>query len=92
MELDLNELREEINEVDAKIVKLFKKRMDIAARVAEYKKEHSLPILDAAREEALLERVAFLAGDELEKYAKELYRTMIDVSKSYQSAKLEKKS
>ena len=92
MELDLNKLREEINEVDAKIVKLFKQRMDIAARVAEYKKEHSLPILDAAREEALLERVAFLAGDELEKYAKELYRTMIDVSKSYQSAKLEKKS
>lgn len=84
MELNLTELREEINKIDEDIVELFKRRMDIAASVAEYKKEHSLPVLDAAREEALLERISQMAGDELGSYARTLYHTMLDVSKAYQ--------
>ena len=88
MKLDLNELREEINEVDSEIVELFKKRMEIAASVAEYKKEHSLPVLDAARERALLEKISVMAGDELDGYARTLYHTMLDVSKAYQAKRL----
>lgn len=88
MELNLNELREEINEVDSEIVELFKKRMEIAASVAEYKKEHSLPVLDAARERALLEKISVMAGDELDGYARTLYHTMLDVSKAYQAKRL----
>ena len=38
MELDLSKLREEINSVDREMVELFKRRMTIAASVAEYKK------------------------------------------------------
>ena len=84
MELDLNKLREEINAIDAEMVELFKKRMAIAASVAEYKKEHGLPVLDAARERALLERISQMAGDELGSYARTLYHTMLNVSKAYQ--------
>lgn len=84
MELDINKLREEINAIDAEMVELFKKRMAIAASVAEYKKEHGLPVLDAARERALLERISQMAGDELGSYARTLYHTMLDVSKAYQ--------
>ena len=89
MKLDLNELRKEINEIDSEIVALFKKRMAISASIAEYKKAHGLPILDEAREKALLERVASLSGEELEAYSVELYRTVMELSKSYQKAKLE---
>lgn len=92
MELDLGKLREEINETDEKIVELFKKRMAIAASVAKYKKEHSLPVLDAARERALLERISSLAGDELGSYARTLYHTMMDVSKAYQQTILNPES
>ena len=88
MELDLTKLREEINKTDEEIVALFKKRMNIAAGVAEYKKEHGLPVLDAARERALLERISLLAGDELGGYARTLYHTMMDVSKAYQQTRL----
>ena len=91
MELNLTKLREEINEIDEEIVELFKKRMDIASRVAAYKKEHKLPILDEARESALLERVSLLAGDELGKYATELYSAMLSVSRAYQAEKLSEK-
>ena len=88
-EFDLNELRNEINKTDFDIVSLFKQRMDIVTAVAEYKKEHGLPILDEKREAALLERIASMAGDELAEYAKELYRTMMKVSRSYQAKKLD---
>lgn len=92
MELDLTKLREEINDVDKEIVELFTKRMSIAAEVAEYKKEHGLPVLDAARERALLERISQMAGDELGGYARTLYHTMMDVSKAYQQTKLNPES
>ena len=92
MELNLNELREEINETDEQIVELFKKRMNIAANVAEYKKERGLPVLDAARERALLERISQLAGEEFGGYARTLYHTMMDVSKAYQQTKLNPES
>ena len=88
MELDLTKLREEINEIDEQIVELFKKRMAIAAGVAEYKKEHGLPVLDAARERALLERISEMAGEEFDGYARTLYHTMMDVSKAYQQTRL----
>ncbi len=86
--MDLTKLREEINETDEQIVELFKKRMAIAAGVAEYKKEHGLPVLDAARERALLERISEMAGEEFDGYARTLYHTMMDVSKAYQQTRL----
>ncbi|MBQ8409516.1 MAG: chorismate mutase [Clostridia bacterium] len=92
MELDLTKLREEINETDEQIVELFKKRMNIAAGVAAYKKENGLPVLDAARERALLERISQLAGEEFDGYARTLYHTMLDVSKAYQQTKLNPES
>ncbi len=85
---DISVLRERINETDNEIVELFKKRMEIAASVAQYKKEKGLPVLDAARERALLARISDMAGEEFEGYARTLYHTMLDVSRAYQYVKL----
>jgi chorismate mutase/prephenate dehydratase len=92
MELDLSKLREEINSIDREMVELFKKRMNIAASVAAYKKEHNLPVLDAARERALLARISDMAGEEFDGYARTLYHTMLDVSRAYQYTKLNSQS
>lgn len=92
MELDLNEIRKEINATDKEIVEQFIRRMNLAADVAEYKKQHNLPVLDAARERELLARVGDMAGEEFEKYALILYHTMMDVSKSYQHTRLSPES
>ena len=40
MELDLNKIREEINETDDSIAKLFEKRMNLAGKVEEYKRQN----------------------------------------------------
>jgi monofunctional chorismate mutase len=83
MSLDLKELRQEINETDREIVELFKKRMGIAASVAEYKKQNGLPVLDKAREEALLEKISALSGD-MSEYTHEIYLEILKQSKEYQ--------
>lgn len=92
MELDITKLRQEINDIDREIVDLFKRRMNVAADVAEYKRANSLPVLDAARERELLSRITEMSGEELGGYAKTLYRTMLDVSKAYQYTRLQGES
>lgn len=83
-DLDLNKTRDEINNIDRQIIELFKQRMNASKNVALYKMEHSLPVLDAARERKLLSNICEMAGEEFENYALSLYGTMLDVSKSYQ--------
>lgn len=82
--LDLEDIRKEINEIDADIITLFKRRMHAAGCVAEYKKEHGYPVYDAARERKLLAKICEMSGESLENYALNLYSTMLDVSRSYQ--------
>lgn len=52
----LDHLREEINEIDEALVKLFKKRMEMVTQVANYKIENSMKILDKTREEQIINK------------------------------------
>ena len=88
MSEDLMELRVKIDSIDAQLVELFKQRMAVSRDIAAYKKEHSMPTLDAGRERALLGKVAEQAGEELGDYAQSMYRTILSASRSYQNSKL----
>ena len=43
--MDLNQLRSEIDQIDQSLVELFVRRMNISSAIADYKKEHNLPIV-----------------------------------------------
>ena len=88
MELDLQEIREKIDGIDSRMLQLFSQRMRLVSEVAAYKKEKGLPILDQGREEAILDRIAKKAGEELAPYAKRVYQTLFAVSRDYQAAQL----
>lgn len=81
---DLSIIREKINNIDNQLVDLWKNRMELCLSVAEYKKENNLPVLDANRERELLDRVAGLAGENLDVYSRVLYETIMSISRSYQ--------
>jgi chorismate mutase len=49
MNNELNDLREEIDAIDDKIVDLLSKRMSIVEKVGKLKKEHQIPPLDKKR-------------------------------------------
>ena len=72
---DINDIRKEIDEIDKELVDLYIRRMNCSARVAEYKREHGMPVLDASRERALLNKISELSGSELEGYTRTLYST-----------------
>ena len=82
--LNLNEIRKEISEINDEMLALFVRRMELSAQVAAYKKANSLPTLDRKREEAILQKVADNTSDEYRQYALQLFKTMMDLSKEYQ--------
>lgn len=51
----IEELRIEIADVDAKIIGLIAERKKISLQIGAYKKQHGLPILDSTRESLLRE-------------------------------------
>ena len=83
--MELNELRNEIDLVDDALVKLFVKRMGLSAQVADYKKEHNMPIYVPAREREILQAVGKKSGHEMENYTRVLYSMLFELSRSYQS-------
>ena len=86
--MELSELRKQIDSIDEELVALFKKRMNVSAEVAEYKRETGMNVLDSSRERALLDKVSELSGEEFEEYTRTLYATILDLSRSYQHKRL----
>lgn len=90
--MDLQDCRKEIDRIDDELVRLFAERMDISAKVAEYKKENGLPILDAKREREKLAEVMDKLPDELKEYGTALYALIFELSRSRQERILESNS
>ncbi|MBR0085913.1 MAG: chorismate mutase, partial [Lachnospiraceae bacterium] len=64
---DLDELRKDIDEIDAGIVELYKRRMDVSDRIAEYKISVGKPVLDKEREKQKIETLSAMAGSAFDK-------------------------
>ena len=83
---DLNQCRAELDLIDAQLVGLFEKRMQLARDVALYKHRHNMNILDTSRENQVLEsRAALLQEEALKKPLTELFREIMRLSREEQS-------
>ncbi|MBR4965275.1 MAG: chorismate mutase, partial [Lachnospiraceae bacterium] len=82
--MDLNDIRVQIDSLDDEMVALIKKRLELAMEVAKVKKEENLPIVNTARERAIINRLTQGEEDEIAGYIKILYTTMFDLSRSHQ--------
>jgi chorismate mutase/prephenate dehydratase len=87
--MDIQELRGQIDQIDDELVRLFIRRMDVASQIADYKKEHDLPIFVPARERETLAEVAKKAGPEMANYTRVLYSMLFELSRSYQGKRNE---
>ena len=83
---NLKECRNKIDEIDNKIVELFKERMKIIKDVALFKKANNLPIFDPQREMQMLNKrlEEFDDNDPIKKYYKTILESFLQVSKLYQ--------
>ena len=90
--MDLNEYRKEIDRIDDEMVRVFVERMEVAAGIAAYKKENSLPVLDMRREREKLLKIAEKTPEGLRDYAVSLYSLIFELSRSCQTRLLGEKS
>lgn len=82
--MELDELREQINEIDDKIAEIFVKRMELCLDVSHYKKDNGLPVFQSDREKFILEKMAKKFPDDLKTSSQVLYQTIMDISKCRQ--------
>ena len=86
----LEKARQTINEVDEEMARLFVRRMEATAEVAEYKQAHGLPIYDPTREEQVIRQGAGRVEDDtFRAYYVNFIRHNMELSKAYQSALME---
>lgn len=80
---DLGQIRNEIDSIDKQLIDLFKRRMDCAKAVGEYKKENNIPVLNQARENEILDKVQEMGG-EYGTFARLLYSNIMELSRALQ--------
>lgn len=83
--MELQDYRKKIDEIDAQLTALFTERMQTAAQIAAYKKEHGLSVLDAGRERQKLSEIAKLVPEEFEDATLSLYSLIFELSRGYQN-------
>lgn len=81
----LNRLRDEIDEINEELVRLFGRRMAVCERIARYKREHGLPVADPKREDEILSRVSALANPEDEADVRALFAELMRLSRERQN-------
>lgn len=88
--LDLQSLREAIEEADHQLLAALRRRMDLVEEVVRAKLDSAWPFRDPAREEQILQRVRHAAVEQgLDAHEVErLYRVILDMSVAHQHAHL----
>lgn len=90
--MNMDDYRNQINDIDNEIVKLYIERMEVVKQIGNYKKENNLPIKDSFREKELLEKITEMAGEDYENDIRSLYSLIFELSRSRQRKILSKPS
>ena len=86
----LDEYRVEIDELDRELVQLFEKRMETVLKVANYKKENGMEVLQSSREEVVLQKAVDNLNDKkYENDIREVFELLMRLSRESQKKELE---
>lgn len=82
---DIQELRQQLDQIDREIVALLEKRLDVSRDVARYKLARNLPVLDRAREAQVLDdRASLLREEEHREALRNIYQQIMAMSRAEQ--------
>lgn len=92
MAIDLQHLRDQLDDIDGQIVHLYEKRMDICREVAEYKIENGKQVLDKEREKSKLQTLKAMASNDFYRHGvEELFEQIMSMSRKLQYQLLSKR-
>jgi len=81
----LQTYRDQIDQIDQEMRKLFIQRMETVALIADWKSSHDIPVFDSSREEIIIKRnVDGFERPEYKEFYQEVLLSILKVSKDYQ--------
>ncbi|MBR4020742.1 MAG: chorismate mutase, partial [Firmicutes bacterium] len=80
----LDEYRKELDQIDESMTQLLEARMRVAEKIAAYKHDHHVPVLDARCEREVLDRITRYAAPDMAYYTRTMYNNIMEMSKDHQ--------
>ena len=83
--IELELMRKKIDEIDDKLLALFKERLEVSKKIGLLKKKYKMEIFDPQREQEIIDGCTQNVSDDERKYIEKFLRNLMDISKEVQS-------
>ena len=83
--IELELMRKKIDEIDDKILALFKERLEVSKKIGLLKKKYKMKIFDPQREQEIIDGCTQNISEDEKVYVEKFLRNLMDISKEVQS-------
>ena len=83
--IELELMRKKIDEIDDKLLALFKERLEVSKKIGLLKKKHKMKIFDPQREQEIIDGCTQNISEDEKVYVEKFLRNLMDISKEVQS-------
>ena len=83
--IELELMRIKIDEIDDKLLVLFKERLEVSKKIGLLKKKHNIKIFDPQREQEIIDGCTQNISEDEKVYVEKFLRNLMDISKEVQS-------
>ena len=85
MMIELELMRKKIDEIDDKLLALFKERLEVSKKIGLLKKKYKMEIFDPQREQEIIDGCTQNISEDEKVYVEKCLRNLMDISKEVQS-------
>ncbi|ERT43587.1 chorismate mutase [Fusobacterium nucleatum] len=83
--IELELMRKKIDEIDDKLLVLFKERLEVSKKIGLLKKKNKIEIFDPQREQEIIDSYTKNISEDERIYIEKFLRNLMDISKEVQS-------
>ncbi len=83
--IELELMRKKIDEIDDKLLALFKERLEVSKKIGLLKKKNKIEIFDPQREQEIIDSCTKNISEDERIYIEKFLRNLMDISKEVQS-------
>ena len=83
--IELELMRKKIDEIDDKLLALFKERLEVSKKIGLLKKKYKMEIFDPQREQEIIDSCTKNISEDERIYIEKFLRNLMDISKEVQS-------
>ena len=83
--IELELMRKKIDEIDDKLLALFKERLEVSKKIGLLKKKYKMKIFDPQREQEIIDGCTQNISEDEKVYVEKFLRNLMDISKEVQS-------